>query len=312
MLASGDQIGTLMLWDMSDTAATRGTTVRPVAMVAGISENVWSVQFSPDGKSVVTGDNAGKLRFWDVETLLKAGVPEDFDIEILSQEPMSQVQAHSNALETLVFSPDGKRLATGGADGKILLWDAATVMNAGATPLKELGSLQGVINEVVFSPDGKMIAAAGDGKSIVVWDAVSSQEIFRFHGHTTEVNCLAFSPDSRMLASGENALTDGGSDTTLRLWDVVEDQLIGGFEEHFSEVRTLAFRRDGKVLASGGNNSKTLLWDMDANSWSARVCECVDRNLTRREYARYIDSEPAAYDTKYAKEPTCSDLPVEK
>lgn len=94
----------------------------------------------------------------------------------------------------MVFSPDGKRLASG--DGStVKVWDATTG--------KETLSLKGhpgLIMSLAFSPDGKRLASA-DRSCVKVWDATSSQEPFTVKWPTTGAFGVAFSPDGKRLAT---------------------------------------------------------------------------------------------------------------
>ena len=66
-----------------------------------------------------------------------------------------------------------------------------------------------------------------------------------------------------------------------------------------------------ETLASGSSDKTILLWDVDLESWQRRACRIVNRNLTRAEWAQYFNRDPVTYDTVYAKNLTCPDLPLE-
>ena len=101
----------------------------------------------------------------------------------------------------MVFSPDGKTLASAGGDGTIILWDLATGKPLGPP----LTGHKNWISSLAFSPDGKTLASAGGDATIILWDMVSRQPLGPpLRGHKGPVLSLVFSPDGKTLASGSD------------------------------------------------------------------------------------------------------------
>jgi WD40 repeat protein len=108
------------------------------------------------------------------------------------------------------FSPDGLRLASGGRDHAVWVWDALT-----GEPLGEpLTGHDGVVCDVAFSPDGQLLASSSYDHTVQIWDGHTSE---RLVGHTDAVHGVAFSPDGRRLVSASQ-------DQTLRLWNPLGGQ----------------------------------------------------------------------------------------
>ena len=114
---------------------------------------------------------------------------------------------HSDSVETLAFSPDGKTLASGSADKQILLWDAET-----AEHRNTLTGHTGGIRVAAFSPDGTTLVSAGQDYTIRVWDPHIGETLNTLTGNTGSVSALAFSPDGKTLATN-------GAGRTIQLWN---------------------------------------------------------------------------------------------
>lgn len=162
---------------------------------------------------------------------------------------ITYLHAHTDDIRGLAFSPDGKVLATAGADQVIYLWDVETHRQIG-----RLEGHQSLVKSVAFSPDGSTLASASDDKTIILWNVETQQPLgLALVGHEGKVNCVAFSPDGRTLASAS-------SDTTVRLWDISTRQsmaLVG----HEDLVLGVAWSPDSKMVASASSDETIRLWD---------------------------------------------------
>ena len=113
-------------------------------------------------------------------------------------EPIATLQGRTEWVFSVAFSPDGKTLAGGIADGSIKLWDIETI----ATSQYTLGGHSRWVTSIAFSPDGRMLASGSYDKTIRLWDVATRQHIATLEGHTQFVTSVAFSPDGVGLFRG--------------------------------------------------------------------------------------------------------------
>ncbi len=203
LVAIIDDEPSIALWDV-----TTGKTVRTLE---GHTDQVNSVAFSADGQLVASSSDDQSIRIWNVDagtvnsvintdhailsvafspdaTRLASGAWGDYvkvwDIQTGKEVLfLGQVNVHS-----LVFSPDGKRLAAAGDD--VVLWDVTTG--------DSIAELRG--RTVAISPDGSMLATTSD-EVVWLWDAVTGSPLATLIGHGTGVWGAVFSPDGQYLAS---------------------------------------------------------------------------------------------------------------
>ena len=117
------------------------------------------------------------------------------------------LMGHTKSVNSIVFNPDGRTLASGSDDETIRLWDVDT----GKSEITLVGHTEWGRKVSRSSPDGKTLASGGAESMILLWDMDVGKTKRRLTGHTDWVYALAFSPDGKIIASG-------CLDATIHLW----------------------------------------------------------------------------------------------
>jgi WD40 repeat protein len=237
---------------------------------------VMSVDYSPDGKRIITGGQSHDISVWDAVT----------------GERIATLKGHTDDVIAVRYSANGRYIASGGIDNSLILWDAIS-----GDLLRRFTDHTDYVRDVAFSPDGRLIASASwDGRSMV-WETFSGQKVATLDGHHDNVTSVTFNPKGTELltSGGDQAIrawdtktwlpkyvlkghTDdvwdanyspngryvagGAWDNTARVWDVETRQLIYTFPAHVSDTWSVVFSPNGQLIATGGGDNKVKIWDM--------------------------------------------------
>jgi WD40 repeat protein len=156
----------------------------------------------------------------------------------------------SAAVYGLTISHDGRLLATGSADGAVVLWDAE-----GRTEVRRLLRHRGRVYGLSFSPDDTVLATAGADGAIILWDVASGNVLQQSERTSFTYLSLAFSP-----VDG-NTLALGTGDGHVLIWDVASRETRLDLLRHTFSVWSVAWSPDGQQLASGSADGNAILWE---------------------------------------------------
>jgi len=158
-------------------------------------------------------------------------------------------RGHSGSVYAVTWSPDGKRIASGGADGTVQVWEAS--LGGYVLTYREHSD---AVYAVTWSPDGKRIASGGADGTVQVWDATAGGNLFTYKGHAGAVYAVAWSPTGLRIASG-------GHDNTVQVWDASTGRRVLTYKGHSDIVHTVAWSPTGMRIASGSEDFTARVWD---------------------------------------------------
>ncbi|MDR3646332.1 MAG: WD40 repeat domain-containing protein [Candidatus Babeliales bacterium] len=197
---------------------------------------VYCVAYSPDGKFIAAGtDDDDQIIIYNLET-----------------KKIKKLKGHTNMVNSIAFSHDGKYLASGSSDKKIRIWD---VENGN---IKKTVALKNSVNSIAYSSDDKYLALGSEDKTIRILH-LETRKINKLEGHTKFVCSVAYSPDGKYLASGSG-------DKTIRIWDMKTKTELKKLEGHTNVVLSVSYSPDGKYLASGSCDMTIRIWDLETCS----------------------------------------------
>lgn len=231
-----------------------------VASLFGHRSSVLSVCFSPDGKRLVSSGLDGTIRVWDVA----------------QRREVFRYRGHKFGVMygvwEVAYTPDGQWILSGGSDTTIKIWsadggdgflrehalatsgdvDAVQAATVYPNPSQEkdwlVGNL-GFVESVAFSPDSTLIATASSDDTVRLFDLKTREQLHVFEQHDQNVGAVAFSPDGKLLASGEGGVNDSFNGK-LMIWNLEEKRRHQMIQGHSGPIAKMIFSHDGKVIYS--------------------------------------------------------------
>jgi len=204
---SGDDI---LIWDLHTGAIT--------VALRGYQGTVLSIQFSPDGKSLVSTARPLTLLLWN----LRDDAAEASSIVL------------DRSTHAAAFSPDGLYIASVSSSSNIYIWDAGNSQETASQPLT---TQHDTVTSVAISPDGSFIALGLRSEAVAVWDTRTGQQ--RFQPLIGDSRVMAISPNGQLLALGLNLLS------TVRLYNAMTGVMVRDLNhEPNGSIRAVAFGPD--------------------------------------------------------------------
>jgi WD40 repeat protein len=307
LLAYACHDSTVRLWDVASGKLLR--------TLQGHRGGLWALAFSPQGETLISGGEAAQMKIWQVESgrcmrtlqgkplvqntiainplgnLLVSGGDDVRLWSVATGKCLQTFAGHDLRIVKSAFHPKIERIATGGSNGLLKLWDFqgrclhtfkghenwvfdvtfhptqpllvscafdATIrfwsLETG-TPVHTIAVPQGgYIFSIAFHPQGKLFASGSEDGALQLWDDASKTIVRELLGHTARVWSIAFHPQGEFLASGAH-------DGTVKLWQASSGECVATFNELCGVPMSVSFSPNGRLLAAGCDR-RILIWDI--------------------------------------------------
>ncbi|MEM9888245.1 MAG: hypothetical protein AAF849_20290 [Bacteroidota bacterium] len=195
---------------------------------------VISVDYSMDGKWLISGGASKTVDVWNVDT---------------GKKLFSLSEGHTDDILAVKCSPNKRFIASAGVDKQVIIWDILT-----REKVYVLKGHKDYITSLDFSNDSRLLASASWDQSVIIWDAVTGSRVQTLIGHNDNVTSVSFNPDGTKVVTG-------CGDHLIRTWDIKEGNLELLLSGHTDEIWDVKWSENGVFIASGGWDNKVRVWD---------------------------------------------------
>lgn len=323
LCASTSSDRTIKIWDSSKAVSGHALARRPVALLEGHTSYVTHCSFSPYGDMLASSSGDNTVRLWDMKTMKEKFVFQEALAPVMesnwSADGTMVLSAshdgwfrlwkpsdghtlkaskgpHEGHLWSCAFSEDQRFCATGGHDGRVVIWEIEQMLSRN----KEVMVLEGHLGPVFslhFSPDGTRIVSCSSDRSARVWATDHDLEHYSLHheqlnlekkqaeaAHKIEMKELVSKSRSGWSNAGgaqtiwekqahpttihcisfspdSRDLVTGAADAEIIIWSVSNESVRKKLLGHMAAVFAMCFSREGSYLASGDSGGEVIIWD---------------------------------------------------
>lgn len=245
------------------------------------NDKVTAMKWLPEGNLLITGLNSGKINIWDIYKNRCVGSYEDHserigvfapvvnnhnlfsagsldhsivNYDLRARDAISTYNGHTQEVCGLKWSYDGKMLASGGNDNKLIVWS-----NQKSSYMKKLSAHHSAVKAVDWSYHKLGLLASGGGtqdRTIKLWN-VNTMTLIDSIDTASQVCNIAFSKVTNEFVS-----THGYSDNLILVWDFEKLEVIASLKGHRDRVIYMATSPDGRRIVTGAGDETIRFWEV--------------------------------------------------
>lgn len=214
----------------SESALTQTT---PIRSFAGHTNQISMVNFSADGKRLVSSSYDQSVRLWDVD----------------SGQELKIFEKHTDWVKTVAISNDGEIIASGSLDHTAKVWDSKTGQEICSF------SEESIVQTVSISPNKQLLFTGTEAGIARLWSLETKKQLLSLGEHMTAVLTSSFSPNGNLVV--------GATGKSIYVWDVQTGDSLAHFESNKARVTQLRFLGDNKHIVSASEDGIIRVYDVE-------------------------------------------------
>ncbi|CAE6515178.1 unnamed protein product [Rhizoctonia solani] len=209
--------------------------------LAGHTDLVHSLDFSPDGTRIASGSRDKTLGVWNAET---------------GKRTLGLLEGHSASVRSVQYSSNGTHILSSSYDHTVCIWDALNGTRVLTLALSDLDIPMNEVTSVRYSPDSMRIVSGSQSGMVCLWDTQTGEPVFGpFKAHESPIESIDYSPDGQHIVTGSD-------DGTLRVWSAMDGSMVlGPLVGHTAPITSATYSPNDKHIISGSADGSICIWD---------------------------------------------------